>query len=227
MSMKIDRALDTFIEASNNMGMFMVTPTIVWLFFICFTILTFGMVMNIAGEINTEHNVVFIDRLKGVKHFILAFIVLFIISSFLLYYIIESGNRGDVYNSSKDTLDAVIKEDIRKNYVTQDIYLKDLLQPVNLTTPSIVKDEGLYRVSFTYNNEQYSNKLVYFTYNDSIDSGVLIPFKAEEFYPRIVKLVGVPNSGEESLKSIRQIYYFNKSTNTLSEIDYIYNIKIN
>lgn len=227
---KIDKAVNTYLESIDNIGWygFNLPAPISWIFIACFVGVFLTLTWEIICKLLNSEKTSFSARLNGVKLAFLPWGVVLVIASFLTFYTLESNKRYDIYLESNEAMHVLIREDIKNNYITQEKYLKEAIRPTNFTIPSTKKESGLYRVSFMYNNEQYTDKLVYFTYNDSVESGVLIPFKAEESYKEILDLTSVYNLDANGTRTITSMetYHFNNS-NTLDEIDYIYNIKIN
>lgn len=155
----------------------------------------------------------------------------------LLFTLILGVGYPSLYLSSqtsrelKDVTTALnieIKKDITDNYLSNKMVIKKSFKPTDMTKPDTLLYGGVYKVSFIHNDEQYNDKIIFVTYNDSIESNTLVPFEDKEKYRRISNLkyggeykYSRPFNLDDS--ALRDAY----SRISMEKIDYIYNLKIN
>lgn len=163
--------------------------------------------------------------LKGYLLGILVFIILIGVGYPSLYLSTQTSRELQVLTN---TLNVEIKKDITENYLSSQAVIAESFKPTDMTKPDVLLNGGVYKVSFIYNDEQYNDKIIFVTYNKSVDSNTLVPFEDKDKYKGLSNLqyggdYKYSRPYELNDSALRGSY----SEISMERIDYIYNLKIN
>lgn len=154
-------------------------------------------------------------------------ILLSIVGITMFTSLILSGRTSDKIKDITVELTQEIENDITENYITKSDVLEKAFKPLEVTKPENMGLGGTYKISFIYEDEYYSDKVILLTYNKSLPSNLLIPFEDKGKYKGL--------SGMGYSKDFRYSKYFDRnsvssyyssSSINMEDIDYIYNLNV-
>lgn len=141
--------------------------------------------------------------------------------------LILSGGTSDKIKNITVELTQEIEKDITENYITKPEVLEKAFKPIEVTKPENMGLGGTYKISFIYEDEYYSDKVILLTYNKLVPSNLLIPFEDKGKYKGL--------SGMGYSKDFRYSKYFDRNSISsyyssasvnMEDIDYIYNLNV-